>query len=165
MAYTIPSPLTIDDIKTRFLPPPGFDYNKAREEEEARKAMVKAEVYSILARIINDLPGVTSIEVCGYTPSFSYGDRCTHRQRDPNVNGVNCDDYDERHFDSYRDGFDPDDYSDEMVDDDTYALIRAICNGMADMFEDAFDTDFSVTVSRDKNGNFIYEIDSYDCGY
>lgn len=165
MSDVTPSTLTIEDIKARFLPSPDFDYNAAREEEKARKAMVKAEVLSIMARLINDLPGVTSIEVCGYTPGFNDGDPCRHSQMDPNVNGITSVEYDDRRYCSSNRNFNPSNYPDEMVDDDTYNLITSICNGMSDMFEDAFDTDFSVTVSRDENGNFTHEVGHYDCGY
>lgn len=155
----VPSSLTLEDIKSRFLPSSDYGYNVER------KAMVKAEILSIMARLINDLSGVTSIEVCGYTPGFNDGDPCRHSQMDPNVNVINSNEYHDRRYDSRKSDFDPSIYPAEMVDDETYSLIASICDGMSDMFEDAFDTDFSVVVWRNENDNFAHEVGRYDCGY
>lgn len=164
MSAISPSSLTLAEIEARFLPDPNLDRSAAAEAERIRKTAVAAEVYSILARLITDLPGVTSIEVCGYTPSFNDGDPCKHCQMDPNVNGVDSDEYGNRSYYS-RLGQEVSSYSPDMVDDHTYGRIRAITYGMVDMFEDAFDTDFGVTVSRDADGNFTHRVDHYDCGY
>ena len=171
-------------------------FSNARAMKESRDATAKKNVSETLATIFAELPKLGMIRVQGYTPGFNDGDPCTHSQL-VSVDNYDPDYLLDQFFDGdeeeQKEAMEEDEAfkllsSSEKLDwnHHTYSAGRSTENPLPEDahaagcikaqqvlgsieadFQILFDTNFTLTITRDASSEFGFKIDrqDYDCGY
>jgi hypothetical protein len=103
--------------------------------------------------------------VSGYTPGWNDGDPCHHSQLDPYLNGRNIDDdEDDDDEDDDEENDDEGERSSARLSDKDFKAIAYILDGMSEVLEEIFSTDWTLIFRRTQNGIEFNRYD-YDCGH
>jgi hypothetical protein len=133
------------------------------EREAANR--LRRETLADIGALFSAFPELNSISVSGYTPGWNDGDPCHHSQLDPYLNGRNIDD-DEDDDDEDDDNEDDDEgeRSSTRLSDKDFEAISHIIEGMSDVLEEIFSTNWTLIFRRTQNGIEFNRYD-YDCGH
>jgi len=131
---------------------------------------LRRETLADIGALFSAFPELNSISVSGYTPGWNDGDPCHHSQLDPYLNGENVwerdgDDEDEGWEDEDEDEDDDEgERSSARLSDKDFKAIAYILDGMSEVLEEIFSTDWTLIFRRTQNGIEFNRYD-YDCGH
>lgn len=104
-------------------------------------------------------PDLNAVMIRGWTPGFNDGEPCTHFQEI--ILSRECDSMDEL-FE-----FDEESESDvnEKLSKEDSAAIMSLLDSLEDIFYDAYETDWELTMKRLSDGTIEVELNDYECEY
>jgi hypothetical protein len=152
MNLIVKSSATVDELYTKYVVPTGTDAERA-----ARIAALRVAVMADVGAVIAGTPGMTSVVLTGYTPGFNDGEPCVHGMEELYLNGLS----------GYGDRLDQESEDDDSFVkwSDDFKKAAKILEGMGDALEEAFDTNWRITVKADESGTLTWEEEEYNCGY
>jgi hypothetical protein len=137
---------------------------------------LRRETLADIGALFSAFPDLNSISVSGYTPGWNDGDPCHHSQPDPYLNGENVwerdgDDEDEGWGDEEEDEREEDEREEDedarsstRLSDKDFEAITHILEGMSDVLEKIFGTNWKLIFRRTQNG-IEFNRYNYDCGH
>jgi len=146
------------DIDTIFKPLDSLksDLDKARKKY---LAAANKKMNTIFQKLFDAVPELNGLVIRGYTPGFLDGETPYHMQ-DTMITRDDFNDYGE-----YEDESELMPFDNSRLDEKIVKKLHTKLESLREAFEDAYETNWELTITREKDGKVSFFHDDYDCGY